>query len=139
MATSHCTNCGAQLGDGFAFCAECGAKQPSGLGFVEGRHYTEHVEAVSALVKDGSFETAERLLLQLVKAVEAESADTGWGAAPWYCERLAVIYRKQKDFASEVANLERFGAQPHGPGAMPEQLAKRLAKARQLRERAARR
>ena len=53
--------------------------------------------------------------------------------APWYYEKLAIIYRKQKRYGDEIAILERFERQPKAPGALPKKLAERLVKAKQLR------
>ncbi len=43
---------------------------------------------------------------------------------------LAVLYRKRKDRAAEVAILERFVAQQHARGVVPGQLLERLEKLR---------
>lgn len=67
-------------------------------------------------------------------ATEKEAKETGLGVAPWYYEKLAVIYRKQKRYGEEVAILERFEGQPKSPGALQKKLAERLLKARQLRD-----
>ncbi|MGQ0669703.1 MAG: HIRAN domain-containing protein [Actinomycetota bacterium] len=91
----------------------------SGPGTIDGRHYTAYVEEVRRLRREGNDEEAERLLLRLVDAVEAEARAEGWGVAPWYYEQLAIIYRKRKDHEAEVAILERYAAQPHAPGASP--------------------
>ena len=74
------------------------------------------------------------LLLHLVNATETESkaAGSGWGVAPWYYEQLAILYRKEKRFADEVAILERYVSQPKAPGAGPSKLTARLEKAREL-------
>ncbi len=101
-------------------------------GRVRGRHYTDYVEDVKSLRRSGQDESAERLLLELVDATEEESRIRGTGVAPWYYEQLAIIYRKRKDPAAEVAILERYASQPHAPGAGPAKLSKRLTKARRL-------
>lgn len=107
----------------------------AGPGMVEGRHYTEYVDEVRRLRREGKEDEAERLLLRLVDAVEAEAAAQGWGVAPWYYERLAIIYRKRKDLDAEVSILERFAAQRHAPGASAPRLLERLEKTRALRDR----
>lgn len=131
----HCTHCGARLGDGFVFCGQCGVQLRPRLGYVDGEHYTAYVETVKALMRAGELESAERLLLRLVEAVEAQHADDGFGIAPWYSERLAVLYRKRKDFAAEVAILERFGSNFRGTD-YGNHFEKRLTKARVLRDKA---
>lgn len=90
---------------------------------VDKKHYTEHVEKVKVLKKEGKLDEAITLLLRLVAATEAESAVNGLGVAPWYYEQLAAIYHKQRRPQDERAILERYARQPKAPGVMPEQLA----------------
>lgn len=96
-------------------------------GSVRGKHFTEYVDEVKALRRDGHDREAEQLLLQLVQATESESRATGQGVAPWYYEQLAIIYSKRKEPRQEIAILERFARQQHAPGVMP-RLLERLAK-----------
>ena len=105
-------------------------------GYYKGRHYTTYVEEVRQLKRTGKSEEAKSLLLQLVEATEKEDKVNRWGVAPWYYEQLAIIYRRAKDYASEVALLERFTRQRHGPGVTPPKLLQRLEKARALAEKA---
>jgi len=50
----------------------------SDFGFHEGRHYTAYVEVVEDLKRQNDLDEAEKLLLSLVVATEAESrAKTG--------------------------------------------------------------
>lgn len=101
-------------------------------GYYEGRHFTSYAEEVRLLKWSGDSEAAERLLLALVDATEAESRANapGWEVAPWCYEELARLYRSRMDFAAEVAILERFHRHPHAPGAKPTQLLERLDIAR---------
>jgi hypothetical protein len=71
----------------------------------------------------------------LVDATEKEAKRTGGGVSPWYYEKLAMIYRKEKLYEDEVAILERYERQPKAPGALSKKLAERLVKARQLWDR----
>lgn len=96
-------------------------------GFVDGRHYTQFVEDVRALKRAGNLEQAERLLLRLIDATEAEARTNGWGVAPWYYAQLAIIYSKQRDSAAEIGILERYERQAKSPGAGPSKLRDRLA------------
>jgi hypothetical protein len=102
----------------------------SARGFVRGRHYTEYVEDVKALCRSGREVEAERLLLDLVDATEAEARAEKWGVAPWYYEQLAISYRKQGNPQGEVDILERYARQTPAPGSMPPELIKRLEKAK---------
>jgi len=101
-------------------------------GFVDDRHFTEYVETVKQLKRDGQYSRAEELLIRLVDATEAESLVDGLGVAPWYYEQLAIIYSKMNNSESELAILERYERQRKAPGASPPKLAQRL---RKLRER----
>jgi len=101
-------------------------------GYYKGLHYTEYVDEIRRLKANGDYDEAEKLLLCLVDAVEAEAKAEGWGVAPWYYEQLAIIYRKRKDYQAEVAILERFARQRRAPGVKPPVLLERLAKAREL-------
>jgi hypothetical protein len=93
-----------------------------------------NVEKVLSLKREGNLESAEHLLLQEVASTEYEDNINQWGVAPWCYEQLAIIYRKQKDYKSEVRILERFACQRHAPGALPPKLLARLKKAKVLLE-----
>lgn len=93
------------------------------------------VEQVEQLNQEKKYKDAIKLLIRLVDATEKEAKKTGEGVAPWYYEKLAIIYRKEKLYKDEVAILERYERQPKAPGALAKKLADRLVKARQLRDR----
>jgi len=80
-------------------------------GYFNGRHYSTYVDDVKNLKRDGKFEEAEKLLLELIKATEQENNVEKLGVAPWYYEQLSIIYRKQKNYHKEVSILERFAKQ----------------------------
>jgi len=77
----------------------------------------------------------ERLFIAMVEETEADDARNGWGVAPGWYQKLAILYRKQKRYDEEVAILERYEAQRKAPGALPKKLAERLIKARAIRDR----
>jgi hypothetical protein len=97
----------------------------------EGTHYTDYVDRVKQLIAEEKLEDAIQLLLTQIDATETE-ARKGGGVAPWYYEKLAIVYRKQRRYADEIAILERFDSQPKAPGALPAKLAERLVKAKQF-------
>lgn len=99
-------------------------------GFVEGKHYTTYAEKVRQLIREGNSDAAELLLLRLIDATEAEAHANRWGVAPWYYERLAVLYGKRKDLHAEIGILERYERQSKAPGIGPSRLAERLARVR---------
>lgn len=101
-----------------------------GPGMVRGRHHSEWHPEVKRLEDAGDEPAAVGLLLEICDATEAESRAEGYGVAPVAYERLAVLYRKRKDRAAELDVLERYEAAPHAPGAVPGQLAERLARLR---------
>lgn len=104
------------------------------VGSVDGQHYTDSVEKVKQLKREGKHHDAINILLQAVDSTEKESefAGEGWGVAPWYYEQLAIIYRKEKEYQKEVEILERYATQPKAPGAGPQKLAERLTMAKEL-------
>lgn len=101
-------------------------------GYYDGRHFTTYVRDFETLKRKGDFQELENLLVELIKATEADSEANGWGVAPAYYNELAILYRKQKEYYKEVAVLERFARQKHAPGAMPAKLLERLVKAKAL-------
>jgi len=96
---------------------------------IGGRHYTEHVGDLASMVRDGQFDEAERRLLAICDLMEREQHRMG--VAPWYYERLAIMYRKQKRRADEIAILERYFRQRRAGGAKVAKLAARLEKLKQ--------
>ncbi len=101
-------------------------------GCYKGRHYSTYAQDIEALKKNGDFQELENLLIELVKATEAESKANDTGVAPAYYNELAILYRKQKEYSKEVSILERFAKQKHAPGAKPAKLLERLKKAKEL-------
>ena len=103
-------------------------------GSVDGEHYTDSVEQIRQLKREGKNQEAIEVLLRSIDATESESkfAGEGWGVAPWYYEQLAILYRKEKLYHKEVEILERYESQPKAAGVGPEKLAARLIKAKEL-------
>ena len=101
---------------------------------VDGEHYTDSVERVKQLKREGRHEEAIVILLKTVDATEKESEahGGGWGVAPWYYEQLAIIYRKEGRIEDEIQILERYDRQEKAGGAGPDKLSDRLKKAKAL-------
>lgn len=74
---------------------------------------------------------AEIDLLAIIEAGEQQAKTEGWGVAPRPYLDLAKLYRKAKRRDDEIAILERYERQTKAPGALPAQLAERLAKLRE--------
>ena len=105
---------------------------PEKPGYIDGIHYTEHVDRIKNLKRADRTDDAVALLLRCVDATEAEDRVNNWGVAPGYYEQLAILYRKEKRFRDEVSILERFSEQRKAPGSLPPKLEVRLAKAKEL-------
>jgi HIRAN domain len=104
--------------------------QEKGPATVRGRHHSAWHQEVKRLRDIGDEDAAVDLLLEIVVATEAESQADGFGVAPAAYETLAVICRKRKDRAAEMAILERFARQKHAPRTLPATLLERLEKLR---------
>ncbi|ROO90501.1 hypothetical protein EDD29_8230 [Actinocorallia herbida] len=84
-------------------------------GQVGGRHYTEWVPVLNEMRTQKRDDESLVLLGKILAAVEEASAiqqtpdlPPGHWIAPGYYERVATIHRKRKDYAAEVAVLERY-------------------------------
>ena len=86
------------------------------------------------LIRNKMYQEAEKLPMGCIADTERESALRGWGVAPWYYERLAIVYRKQKRIHEEIEVLELFARQVHAAGVKPAVLAERLQKAYAIRD-----
>ena len=82
-------------------------------GFYQGRYYIEYTEQIKVLKRAEQLDEAERLLLALVDAVEAENHVERIGIVLWHYEQLALLYHERQDYAAEIAILERCHRQPH--------------------------
>jgi hypothetical protein len=105
--------------------------------YVNGELCNLVMERAKNLISGGMAADADPLVHAAFTAFEAESrigmSLTQPGTVPPANYRdFAVLYRKQKNYAREVAILERYMRQPHGPGKMPSELEERLHKAREL-------
>ncbi len=101
-------------------------------GYYKGRHYSSYSEDIKDLIRDGNLEKAEILLYHCVDATEAESKKEASGVAPFFYDKLALIYRKQNDLDKEYQILERYSKQQHAPGSMPQKLMDRFEKVKKL-------
>lgn len=98
-------------------------------GHVRGKHYTEWPDTVRDLKREERHGEALDLLFECIDAAERDR--DGREPAPWYTEQAAIIFRKGKDYAAEIAVLERYQkACPRGQRS--ETVDARLMKARQF-------
>jgi len=86
-----------------------------------------YLDMARTLKRAGREGDAATLLERLIDAHEK-----GERAPPGAWKDLAVLYRQRKDYAAEVALLERFAAGLIPPGRTGEELLERLEKAREL-------
>ncbi len=84
------------------------------------------------LEREGKLGEAKELCYKMVEKTEKEADIMQWGVAPFAYYRIAIICRKEKNYQEEVEILERYDRQVKAPGSMPEQLAKRLNRAKEL-------
>lgn len=77
-------------------------------GEYQGRHFTQWVDDVKALKRDGRLADAANLLEGLMTATIAEANAEGFAPAPWYFEQAAIVYGKIGDQARARAALARY-------------------------------
>lgn len=106
-------------------------KEAEQAGYVRGRFYTEWVPTLDKLRAEKRDDEALELLLEIIDATERASQILGEVPPPAYTGRAAIILRRKKDYAGEVAVLERWMA-ACPPGAGSDRFIGRLAKARAL-------
>ena len=100
---------------------------------VRGKHLFPYSGELQRLKKDDRLDEAIISLLEMVEATEEDDLFTGSGVLPVYYEELAIIYRKRKDYAKEIAILARYARQRHAYGDSRQEILKnRLEKARKL-------
>lgn len=108
-------------------------------GYIKGVHYSAYMEKAKELLQAGNVQKADTFV---------DRALTGWEdmqrigpsltelsvvpPAPYW--DFAVLYRKLKDYAREVAILERFTCQPHLTEGASGKNLERLEEARSLLE-----
>jgi hypothetical protein len=94
------------------------------------------INEVKSMIREGREQEAEPVLLGLVAAIEEQAQTHRGKLAPWYYERLAIIYRRRRDYASEIAILTRYCQHEGNKYSIPEGIRKRLDTARGLLARA---
>lgn len=67
-----------------------------------------NINEVKSMIREGRDGEAESVLLGLVVAIEEEAQVHGGRVGTWCYERLAIIYRRRRDYASEIAILTRY-------------------------------
>lgn len=104
---------------------------------VRGRHFSAWSEPIKQLKRDNRLDEALELLLEVVDVVERPENCSRGCPAPGWTEQAAIVYRKQKDHASEVAILQRWLDTAHRNGVVVDSshpIMQRSAKAKALFE-----
>jgi hypothetical protein len=80
------------------------------LGLYRGKFFHEWAPEVTRLKRQGEYDQAVQLLIELIRVIEeVDDAEPQPMVPPYfYYEQLAIIYRKKKDYDSEIELLERF-------------------------------
>ncbi|PWU46564.1 hypothetical protein DLJ47_32335 [Micromonospora sp. S4605] len=100
-------------------------------GFVRGRHYVEWGPVLDDLRSQGRDDEALPLLLEIIDAAERAAKIKGVEPPPGWTKRAAIVIRRRKNYAAEVAVLQRYlAACPPGRGSS--EIADRLQVALKL-------
>ena len=99
------------------------------------KHVSATIDNLPALKRAGRYGEAITVLLQEIELQEVDHQVHQWGVAPGWYHRLAVIYRKQKDYHNEISILERYLRQVKAQqGFTDERMVERLEKVKALLE-----
>jgi hypothetical protein len=100
-SVQRCRRCGIVIGygDRCEFCLDRPSDHVDAPGEHMGRHHTEWISTVEALIADDNLDAAELLLWRLVEATEAEALLAGVPPLEQHFRRLAWIARKRGDDA----------------------------------------
>ena len=93
---------------------------------VRGRRYTDWVEPVKQMRRDGD----ELSALELLAECQAATLTVHWRKpAPWYFEQAAIIHRKARNYQAEIEVLERYLSACDSPS---QRLVERYSRVREL-------
>lgn len=92
-------------------------------------HYTDAVEDIERLKRDGRHESVEELCLWCIERAEREAQEENWSEVPpAYYRHLAIVYRKDERYRDEVDVLRRYVE----AGGTDQSMQDRLERAREL-------
>ncbi|WP_181275970.1 hypothetical protein [Brevibacterium oceani] len=110
-------------------------------GMVRGEFYVDLVPRLNQLRKEKDDDAGLELLTEIIEASERTAAIENRPPPPGYTERASVILRRRKQYADEIALIDRYEAQrqryaagdPHDQGSTTwGRLEQRRTKAREL-------
>jgi len=109
-AVQRCRRCGIVIGygDRCDFCLDRPSDHADAPGEYVGRHHTEWISTVEALIGDEDLDGAEFLLWRLVEATEAESLLAGVPPLEQHFRRLRWIATKRGDAVLARKLTERY-------------------------------
>jgi hypothetical protein len=109
-AVQRCRRCGIVIGysDRCDFCRDRPTDHVDAPGEHVGRHHTEWIPTVEALIADNDVDAAEFLLWRLVEATEAESLLAGVPPVEQHFRRLRWIASKRGDDTMARQLSERY-------------------------------
>ncbi len=98
-ASRRCRQCGIVIGFGERcdFCLERASDHEDAVGEHRGRHHTEWIPTVEALIGEGDLDAAEFLLWRLVEATEQEALTQHVPPLEQHFRRLGWIARQRGD------------------------------------------
>lgn len=77
-------------------------------GQYKGKLYSEYNDTIKILIKMGRLDEAEKLIIELINAIELDDRVSNLKLLTGYYANLANIYHKRKDIPNEIKILERF-------------------------------
>jgi len=89
---------------------------------IDGKHYSEYSDYINELVRKENYNEAIDLLVKIIEIMENVAIEKGVGVAPWYYDKLSLIYKKMKNKEAEIQTLKRFLSQPKARGSRPKKI-----------------
>ena len=117
--------------------ARANLEESARVSTVRGKHYSEWTATVENWKRAERYDEALALLDDCQLAAAADARLWRRPPAPWYYEQAAIVHRKRKDYAAEIAVLESYMAATRDADcsrdtAALERIESRLFKARKL-------
>jgi hypothetical protein len=94
----------------------------------DGKPFYAWHDEITRLRRAGEIGEAQRVLVGVVAALEAENERSGSRLSPWYYEQLAILYHGQERPADELRVLESYERREKPPQSIV--IGRRLAKLR---------
>jgi len=102
--------------------------------FIDGKHYSEYNDKIEYFLKNSEYDEAIKLLLKIIETTERASYITGQGVAPWYYDKLSIVYKKLKNTSEAAETLKRYLCQIKARGSHPKKIYNKYLKTQNLEE-----